>query len=129
MHAQRVGVDEPELAKVRGILAVFVEACHHVVEQLDAGRLIELAGCAQLLTWRQVVHHRQDAVSQRRRLDLSPATIRSVMAELEERGLLSQPHVSAGRLPTPKAWRLYVDSMIGKPSRSSSTRFKWLFAR
>jgi heat-inducible transcriptional repressor len=54
-------------------------------------------------------------VSRRRRLDLSPATIRSVMAELEERGLLSQPHVSAGRLPTPKAWRLYVDSMIGKP--------------
>jgi len=55
------------------------------------------------------------AVSRGPRLDLSPATIRSVMAELEERGLLTQPHVSAGRLPTPKAYRLYVDRMIGNP--------------
>lgn len=48
------------------------------------------------------------------RLDLSPATIRSVMAELEDRGLLTQPHVSAGRLPTDKAWRLYVDRWVGR---------------
>jgi heat-inducible transcriptional repressor len=56
------------------------------------------------------------AVSNQRWLDLSPATIRGVMAELEERGLLTQPHVSAGRLPTTKAWRLYVDRMVG-PSK------------
>ncbi len=55
------------------------------------------------------------AVSRRPQLDLSPATIRSVMAELEERGLLTQPHASAGRLPTTKAYRLYVDHMIGRP--------------
>ena len=55
------------------------------------------------------------AVSRGRRLDLSPATIRGVMAELEERGLLTQPHTSAGRMPTAKAYRLYVDRMIGKP--------------
>jgi heat-inducible transcriptional repressor len=54
-------------------------------------------------------------VSRGARLDLSPATIRSVMAALEERGLLTQPHTSAGRVPTTKAWRLYVDRMIHRP--------------
>jgi len=47
-----------------------------------------------------------------KRLDLSPATIRNIMAELEERGLLTQPHTSAGRVPTAAAYRLYVDRMI-----------------
>src|SRR3989442_3293585 len=41
---------------------------------------------------------------------LSPATIRNVMADLEEMGYLSQPHASAGRIPTDKAYRLYVDA-------------------
>ena len=43
----------------------------------------------------------------------SPATIRSVMAELEERGLVEQPHTSAGRVPTDKGYRFYVDHFIG----------------
>jgi len=47
-------------------------------------------------------------------LDLSPASIRNVMAELEERGLLQQPHTSAGRVPTDRAYRLYVDQMLRK---------------
>jgi heat-inducible transcriptional repressor len=42
--------------------------------------------------------------------NLSPATLRNVMADLEEMGYLSQPHASAGRVPTDKAYRLYVDS-------------------
>ena len=54
-------------------------------------------------------------VSKRPRLDLSPATIRGVMAELEEHGLLTRPHASAGRLPTSKAYRLYVDRLISRP--------------
>src|SRR5438477_428794 len=41
---------------------------------------------------------------------LSPATIRNVMADLEELGYLAQPHTSAGRIPTDKAYRFYVDS-------------------
>ena len=45
-------------------------------------------------------------------LDLSPATIRNVMADLEELGLVSAPHTSAGRVPTPKAYRLFVDTMV-----------------
>ena len=45
-------------------------------------------------------------------LDLSPATIRNVMSDLEEMGLVSAPHTSAGRVPTPKAYRLFVDTMV-----------------
>jgi len=49
-------------------------------------------------------------------LDLSPATIRNIMAELEERGFLTQPHTSAGRIPTDHAYRVYVDQLM-QPSR------------
>jgi len=45
-------------------------------------------------------------------LDLSPATIRNVMADLEERGLVTSPHTSAGRIPTPQGYRLFVDSLL-----------------
>src|ERR1051326_3243044 len=44
---------------------------------------------------------------------LSSATIRNVMAQLEARGYLAQPHISAGRIPTDKAYRYYVDHMLG----------------
>ena len=44
--------------------------------------------------------------------DLSPATIRNVMADLEELGLIHSPHTSAGRVPTPKGYRLFVDTML-----------------
>jgi heat-inducible transcriptional repressor len=46
------------------------------------------------------------------RLDLSPATIRNVMADLEDMGLISSPHTSAGRVPTVRGYRLFVDSMM-----------------
>jgi heat-inducible transcriptional repressor len=52
-------------------------------------------------------------------LDLSPATIRNVMSDLEERGLLSQPHASAGRIPTDLAYRLYVDRLMSRPPLSA----------
>ena len=44
--------------------------------------------------------------------NLSPATIRNVMADLEELGLLSAPHASAGRVPTAQGYRLFVDTML-----------------
>jgi heat-inducible transcriptional repressor len=46
-------------------------------------------------------------------LGLSPATIRNTMADLEEMGYLSQPHASAGRVPSDKAYRHYVDGLMG----------------
>lgn len=45
-------------------------------------------------------------------LDLSPATIRNVMSDLEDMGLVSAPHTSAGRVPTAKGYRLFVDTLV-----------------
>lgn len=45
-------------------------------------------------------------------LELSPATIRNVMADLEELGLIASPHTSAGRVPTPRGYRMFVDMMM-----------------
>lgn len=45
-------------------------------------------------------------------LDLSPATIRNIMADLEELGLVSSPHTSAGRVPTAHGYRVFVDSLL-----------------
>ena len=45
-------------------------------------------------------------------LDLSAATIRNVMADLEDMGFVASPHTSAGRIPTPKGYRLFVDTML-----------------
>jgi len=45
-------------------------------------------------------------------VELSPATIRNVMADLEELGLIASPHTSAGRIPTAKGYRLFVDTML-----------------
>ncbi len=45
-------------------------------------------------------------------LDVSPATIRNVMADLEEMGLISSPHTSAGRVPTALGYRLFIDTLL-----------------
>ena len=44
--------------------------------------------------------------------DLSPATIRNVMADLEDQGLIHSPHTSAGRIPTPRGYRMFVDTLL-----------------
>ncbi len=51
-------------------------------------------------------------ITRRHGLSLSPATVRNVMADLEEMGYLTSPHTSAGRVPTDKAYRFYVDSLL-----------------
>src|SRR5919205_2286476 len=53
----------------------------------------------------------------------SPATIRNVMSDLEEAGFVEQPHTSAGRVPTDKGYRYYVDNMLGE-ARLSRTDLK-----
>lgn len=45
-------------------------------------------------------------------LELSPATIRNVMADLEEMGFVASPHTSAGRVPTPRGYRMFVDELL-----------------
>jgi len=51
-------------------------------------------------------------LSRRFGLGISPATIRNTMSDLEEKGFLFHPHTSAGRIPTDKAYRVYVDSLM-----------------
>ncbi|MBV1879950.1 MAG: heat-inducible transcriptional repressor HrcA [Pseudomonadales bacterium] len=51
-------------------------------------------------------------LSKNSELEISPATIRSVMAELEEKGFVSSPHISAGRIPTSQGYRFFVDSLL-----------------
>jgi heat-inducible transcriptional repressor len=45
-------------------------------------------------------------------LDLSPATIRNIMSDLEEMGYVASPHTSAGRIPTPRGYRIFVDTLL-----------------
>jgi heat-inducible transcriptional repressor len=57
-------------------------------------------------------------ISRRFGLGVSPATIRNTMSDLEDKGFLSHPHTSAGRVPTDKAYRAYVDSLLNAPATS-----------
>jgi len=58
-------------------------------------------------------------ISKMSREGLSPASVRNVMSDLEEMGFLAQPHTSAGRVPTDKGYRYYVDSLL-QPTRLGS---------
>ncbi len=61
-------------------------------------------------------------LSRKQSLDLSPATIRNVMADLEEMGLLCHPHTSAGRVPSDLGYRLYVDDLMESQELSNEER-------
>ena len=52
------------------------------------------------------------ALSKYSGLELSPATVRNVMADLEEMGFIASPHTSAGRVPTSRGYRVFVDSLL-----------------
>ena len=64
-------------------------------------------------------------VARRLNYDLSPATIRNTMMDLEERGFLAQPHASAGRIPTDTAYRSYVDALM-EPDLLTSQEEDWI---
>jgi heat-inducible transcriptional repressor len=57
-------------------------------------------------------------------LDLSPATIRNILAELEEDGLLTHPHTSAGRLPTQQGYRYFVDNLMNQIQLLEEEKFR-----
>src|SRR5512142_716506 len=58
-------------------------------------------------------------ISRRRQDELSAASVRNTMADLAEEGYLSQPHTSAGRVPTDKAFRYYVKSLTARRMASA----------
>lgn len=62
------------------------------------------------------------ALVERHNLGVSPATIRNDMAALEDEGYISQPHTSAGRIPTDRGYRLFVDRLSGVKPLSSAER-------
>ena len=53
-------------------------------------------------------------ITEEHNLDVSPATVRNILAELEEEGYLSHPHTSAGRVPTQRGYRYYVDHLMNE---------------
>ena len=74
---------------------------------------------AQILLKTLVEHYISDGLPigsrtllQHSGLDVSPATIRNVMSDLEHLGFIASPHTSAGRIPTQKGYRLFVDSLL-----------------
>lgn len=58
----------------------------------------------------------------RYKLDISPATVRNEMAELEDEGLITQPYTSAGRVPTEKAYNLFIEKLSEKKLKEDETR-------
>ena len=52
------------------------------------------------------------ALSKSSGLDLSPATVRNVMSDLEEMGFVASPHTSAGRIPTHRGYRFFIDTLL-----------------
>ncbi len=66
------------------------------------------------------------ALTQNQGIKLSPASVRNVMAELEELGYLASPHTSAGRIPTEKGYRFYVDTLlqVGEMDRRQQNRIE-----
>lgn len=94
---------------VRVLVLIMAETANH--EHLDArSRRLLRALIAQYLGAGQPVGSRTLAKSSG--LDVSPATIRNIMSDLEEIGLVAAPHTSAGRIPTAKGLRVFVDSLI-----------------
>src|SRR6187549_1538239 len=63
-------------------------------------------------------------VSRRHELGVSPATIRNTMSDLEDKGYLFHPHTSAGRIPTDRAYRLFVDQLIRPATLTDAERIK-----
>ncbi len=62
------------------------------------------------------------ALAKRYRIGLSPATVRNTMADLEDMGLLTHPHTSAGRIPTDLGYRIYVDDLMQVEEISDEVR-------
>ncbi len=68
-------------------------------------------------------------ISKESGLDVSPATIRNEMSDLEEMGYIMQPHTSAGRIPTDKGYRLYVDGLVSERTNQVATMNSMIIAR
>src|SRR5580693_6662938 len=82
-------------------------------EQIPNGRrhALLLAAVSEFIATAEPVGSNQ--IASRHHLGIKSAMVRNVMSELEDGGFLLQPHTSAGRVPTDKAFRYYVDHLAG----------------
>src|SRR5665647_619216 len=76
----------------------------------DRAKLLLKALVERYIAYGQPVGSR--TLSKASGLDLSPASIRNIMSDLEDLGLIASPHTSAGRIPTARGYRLFVDTML-----------------
>ena len=88
----------------------YPDAPSFATANLQLSELISALSHALDITEGQPVGSR--ALSRFSGLDLSPATVRNVMADLEEAGFIASPHTSAGRIPTARGYRFFVDSLL-----------------
>jgi heat-inducible transcriptional repressor len=86
---------------------------------LRARKVLHAVVSEYLATGEAVGSH---TVARRYPLDVSPATVRAVMGELQDEGLLRHPHTSSGRIPTDRGLRLYVDTLLRVRSLSVSEK-------
>lgn len=91
-------------------LLFFVGRCDMAADLNERGRLILEAIIEDYIESAEPVGSR--SVTRRHQMGLSPATVRNVMADLEDMGYLVSPHTSAGRIPTEKGYRFYIDSLL-----------------
>ncbi len=80
------------------------------IDLIERGRRVFQAVVQEYIETAEPVGSRR--VCHKYSFDLSPATIRNIMADMEDMGLLTQPYTSAGRIPTETGWRFYVDSVL-----------------
>jgi heat-inducible transcriptional repressor len=100
-----------------------------VPERRPLSRPVKLSARERLIL-RSIIHNYilsatplgSRSLARRYKVGLSPATIRNTMADLEEMGLLSHPHTSAGRVPTDLGYRLYVDDLMKVEQLSDDVR-------
>lgn len=93
----------------------------------ERGRAVLYAAVTEFINTGEPVASR--TLSTHYRLNLSPATIRNVLKDLEDDGYLTQPHPSAGRLPTRLAYQLFIDALmrVGRVSSQDEGRIRELF--
>jgi heat-inducible transcriptional repressor len=100
---------------------------HHPYHRRDDRVAVDTLPSRQQEVLRATVHHYVDTIEpvgsrtlvQRFGLKASSATVRSAMGALEQRGLLTQPHTSAGRVPSARGYRHYVDCLLPKPGAAA----------
>lgn len=107
-------------------LRAYLDGSDHMTELSFRSRRILYAAVTEYIATGEPVGSRK--LARRYGLDISPATVRNELADLEDAGYLAQPHTSAGRVPTDKGFRAFVDA-LGRAKEVEAADRAALFAR